>query len=69
MIWSLVRAAVNYLISKIESKDATAKAYLSPIPVGTHLGGHDIKNIQDSFLVIDIRAAGRIILLGFFQFS
>jgi hypothetical protein len=47
--------------------NATAKVYSSIIPVGRHLGGKDIPELPDMYIVLDVRAAGKIIVLGYFQ--
>jgi len=49
------------------SGNASAKVYTSREPVGRRLGGHDDPNIRDWYIIIDIRAAEKIILLGYFQ--
>lgn len=56
--------ALNWLV-----KNAAVRIYSSPTPIGTRLGGHDVVEVQDAFLIIDVRIAGRIIALGYFQYS
>jgi hypothetical protein len=51
------------------AKNAAVDLYSSPVPVGTRLGGHDVSQVKDSFLIIDVRLAGRIIVLGYFQYT
>lgn len=46
-----------------------AKIYSSATPVGSKLGGHDVTKLQNAFLIFDARLAGRIIVLGYFQYS
>jgi len=49
--------------------NARAQVYTSSGPVGKHLGGHDDPNLRDWYIIIDIRAGGKILLLGYFQTS
>jgi len=49
--------------------NATTKVYTSQIKVGRHLGGKDIPELPDLFVILDVRAAGRILVLGYFQTS
>lgn len=50
-------------------RNATFKLYSSPTPVGKRLGGHDIPSQVDSFIILDVRAGTRILILGYFQAS
>ncbi len=64
-IWlALLFKALNWLV-----KNTDAKIYTSTTPVGSKLGGHDVVELQDRFLIFDARLAGRIIVLGYFQYS
>jgi len=47
--------------------NATAKVYTSLLPVGRHLGGKDIPELPNLYVILDVRAAGRILVLGYFQ--
>lgn len=49
------------------SGNASAKVYTSRDPLGRRLGGHDDPNLRDWFIIIDVRAAEKIILFGYFQ--
>lgn len=49
--------------------NASAKAYTSREPIGRRLGGHDDPKLRDWYLIIDVRAADKILLLGYFQTS
>jgi hypothetical protein len=49
--------------------NASAKVYTSTTPAGKRLGGHDDPNIADWYIILDVRAAGKILLLGYFQTS
>lgn len=61
-------AKVLYWILNYAAGNATARAYTSSAPVGQRLGGHDVSQVKDLFLVVDFRVANRIVLLGYFQF-
>jgi hypothetical protein len=58
----LLKAILNWIL-----RNATFRLYTSPVPIGRRLGGHDDPLLPDLFLVLDIRAGGRILLLGHFQ--
>jgi hypothetical protein len=60
MTW-LIKQALSWTVN-----NAVLKLYSSRSPVGTRLGGHDL-DVPDLFLILDIRAGGRILLLGYFQ--
>jgi hypothetical protein len=47
--------------------NAVAKLYTSTVPVGKHLGGTDDPKLLDWYIILDIRAGGKILLLGYFQ--
>ena len=47
--------------------NATAKVYTSLLPVGRPLGGKDIPQLPDYYIILDVRAAGKILVLGYFQ--
>jgi hypothetical protein len=51
------------------ASNATARVYTSHFPVGKRLGGHDDPNLKDWFIILDIRAGEKILLLGYFQTS
>lgn len=58
-----------YWILNYATGHATAKAYTSRDAIGTRLGGHDIPEVQNFYLIVDFRVADKIILLGYFQFT
>jgi len=60
----LIKLALSWVLH-----NATLKLYLSSTPVGSHLGGHDLTQYPDSFIVLDIRAGSKVLLLGYFQLS
>jgi hypothetical protein len=47
--------------------NASAKVYTSPTPAGRRLGGHDDPLLRDFYVILDVRAAGKILLFGYFQ--
>jgi len=47
--------------------NATAKVYTSRLPIGRHLGGKDMPELPDFFVILDVRAGGKILILGYFQ--
>jgi len=48
-------------------KRATLKIYASSTPIGRRLGGHDIPNVIDSFIVLEIGLKGVLSFTGYFQ--
>ena len=61
---TLVKLALSWLYSH-----ATFKLYLSQLPIGRHIGGHDIPQIPNGYIILDVRAGDRIVVLGYFQLS
>ena len=62
MIKKLLLKYAAWLISQ-----ANAKVYTWPSPIGARLGGKDIPQLTDLYIILDVRVAGRIIILGWFQ--
>jgi len=58
----IARWVLNWLY-----RNAVAKVYFSRVIVGRHLGGKDIPELPDGFIVLDVRVAGKILVLGYFQ--
>jgi hypothetical protein len=48
-------------------RNATFRIYTSAVPIGRRLGGHDDPQLPDYFIILDIRAGARILVLGYFQ--
>jgi len=48
-------------------RNASARLYSSSTPVGSHLGGSDVIELPDKYFILDVRIAGRILVLGYFQ--
>jgi hypothetical protein len=62
MIKQLLLKYAAWLISQ-----ANAKVYTWPSPIGAHLGGKDIPQLPDLYIILDVRIGGRILILGYFQ--
>lgn len=62
MIKKLLLKYAAWLISQ-----ADARVYNSDTPIGTRLGGKDILEFPDMYIILDVRVAGRILVLGYFQ--
>jgi hypothetical protein len=67
MSWLWKRTVIKALCWVVEN--ANIRMYSSHVLVGTPFKRHDIIGITDSFWVLDIRFAGKILLLGSFQTS
>lgn len=63
MLIQLLFKLLNSIIPGID-----AKAYTSPTPIGRRLGGHDIVELQDMFLILDVSYHGKRLLLGYLQY-
>lgn len=50
-------------------RNANFRIYTSQIPIGKRLGGHDDPQLPDLYIILDIQAGGRLLLLGYFQTS
>lgn len=48
-------------------RNAVFRIYTSAQPIGKRLGGHHIPGVIDSYLILDIRVATRILVLGYFE--
>jgi len=48
-------------------RNATFRIYTSPTPIGKRLGGHDDPQLPDLYIILDVRAGARILILGYFQ--
>ena len=60
----LTKLVLNWLYSH-----ATARIYSSPTPIGRRLGGHDIQQLPNEYIILDVSVAGKIIVLGYFQLT
>lgn len=54
-------------------RNASARLYTSPVPVGSRIGGGDIPQLPDKYLILDVRFKAlfktHILILGWFQVS
>jgi hypothetical protein len=48
---------------------ATIKIYNSATPIGRRLGGHDIPNVIDRYIILEIGLTGILAFTGYFQTS
>lgn len=48
-------------------RNASARIYTSSVPIGTRIGGADIPELPDKYLILDVRIANKILVLGWFQ--
>jgi len=61
---TIAKWILNWLYS-----NAVAKVYSSRVPVGRHLGGKDVPELPDFYIVLDVRVGSKILVLGYFQTS
>lgn len=57
-------AILNWILKRV-----TFRLYNSSTPIGRRLGGHDIPNVQDSYLILELVLAGVTAFTGYFQTS
>jgi hypothetical protein len=62
IIRKLLYWCINWVIG-----NATASVYTSLVPIGYRIGGHDDPNLRDWYIILDMRADQKILLLGYFQ--
>ena len=60
----MIKIILNWIL-----KNAHFRLWGSPTPMGKRYGGHDVKGVVDTYINLEIIAAGRIVLLGHFQTS
>jgi len=61
MIW---RWILNWVLSHV-----TFKLYNSDRPAGRRLGGHDIPNVIDAYIILEMGISGVSSFVGYFQTS
>ena len=61
---SVVRWVLNWIL-----KNAAVGVHTSQFAEGTRIGGHDIPQLQDLFLIVDIDFGNKHIFKGFWQAS
>lgn len=49
------------------AKNTDARIYSSPVPEGRRIGGKDVPEVANLYLVFSVKVAGRCIFLGYFQ--
>jgi len=59
MLWLL-----NWLLKRV-----TFHLYNSSTPIGKRLGGHDIPNVIDSYIILEVMMSGVSAFHGYFQTS
>jgi hypothetical protein len=59
MAWIL-----NWLLKRV-----SFKLYNSSTPIGRRLGGHDIPEVLDSYIILEMAIAGVTAFSGYFQTS
>lgn len=55
---------LNWLLKRV-----TFKLYNSSSPIGRRLGGHDIPNVVDSYIILELSLSGVVAFTGYFQTS
>jgi hypothetical protein len=55
---------LNWILKRV-----TFRLYNSSTPIGRRLGGHDIPNVIDSYIVLELVLAGVTAFTGYFQTS
>jgi len=55
---------LNWILKRV-----TFKLYNSSSPIGKRLGGHDIPNVTDSYIILELVIAGVSAFTGYFQTS
>jgi hypothetical protein len=59
---------LNWLLNWILAR-VTFKLYNSSTPIGRRLGGHDIPNVTDSYIILEMAISGVTAFTGYFQTS
>jgi hypothetical protein len=55
---------LNWILKRV-----TFRLYNSSTPIGRRLGGHDIPNVIDSYIILELVIAGVSAFTGYFQTS
>jgi hypothetical protein len=55
---------LNWILKRV-----TFRLYNSSTPIGKRLGGHDIPNVIDSYIILELVIAGVSAFTGYFQTS
>ena len=59
---TIVRWILNWI-----AKNAAVSLYTSPIPVGKRVGGHDIPQVKDLYIVLTVLIKQKPVWTGYFQ--
>jgi hypothetical protein len=59
-----VSTILNWILKRV-----TFRLYNSSTPIGRRLGGHDIPNVIDSYIILELEIAGVTAFSGYFQTS
>ena len=55
---------LNWILKRV-----TFRLYNSSTPIGKRLGGHDIPNVIDNYIILELVIAGASAFIGYFQTS
>lgn len=55
---------LNWILKRV-----TFRLYNSSTPIGRRLGGHNIPDVVDSYLILELSIAGITAFTGYFQTS
>lgn len=58
----MINWILNWLLSKV-----TFKLYVSSEAIGQRLGGHNVPNVTDSYIILELDLKGVISFIGYFQ--
>lgn len=61
---AIIRKLFNWIIQR-----ATFRLYNSGTPLGRRLGGHDIPNVIDAYIILEIGIKDVLAFTGYFQTS
>jgi hypothetical protein len=53
---------LNWILKRV-----TFRLYNSSTPIGKRLGGHDIPNVIDNYIILELVIAGFTAFTGYFQ--
>jgi hypothetical protein len=59
-----VSTILNWILKRV-----TFRLYNSSTPIGRRLGGHNIPDVVDSYLILELSIAGITAFTGYFQTS
>jgi hypothetical protein len=59
-----VSTILNWILKRV-----TFRLYNSSTPIGRRLGGHNIPDVVDSYIILELSIAGITAFTGYFQTS